>query len=133
MKKYFIILGIIQLIIAIGAIPAGFYFVFNPDGNASGPSTDMLRNSPFPDFLVPGLFLFIVHGLGNLSGSVLSFLKKKTAALAGIILGVLLVGWIVLQVYWIGLSSFLQPLFFVVGLVEVGLGFYIRTNPKSVP
>jgi len=59
------ILGIIQSIVAIGAIPAGFLLVTQPDGKGLGMAIDFLQNSPFQDFFIPGLFLFIVNGLFN--------------------------------------------------------------------
>jgi hypothetical protein len=86
---------------------------------------DLLANSPLDSFLLPGLFLLIVNGFANLLGAFLSFTRNRYAGHAGLILGILLCLWIIIQVYWITLSSFLQPLFLVIGLVNSFLGWRI--------
>jgi hypothetical protein len=89
----------------------------------------LLANSPLKSFLLPGLFLLLVNGLGNGVGAWLSFIGKKSAGLTGLALGILLSLWIVIQVYWIGYWSFLQPLFLVIGLVNSVLGWRIYRRP----
>lgn len=128
MKKYFLSLAGIQLFVALGAIPAGILYLSDPSGTAMGNSTEMLAHSPFSNYLIPGLFLLIVIGLGSLAVSILSFLRKETASAAGIILGSILCIWIIIQVYWIGYLSFLQPLMFAVGLAEILTGLIIRKH-----
>jgi len=125
MKKYYIVLFCLQVMTAIGALPAGYAYVKDPTGAGLGASVDLLANSPLKDFLIPGLFLLIVNGFGQLGASVFSILNKPAAGKIGLFFGFVLAVWIVIQVYWIGLSSFLQPLFFFVGLFEMALGWTI--------
>jgi hypothetical protein len=130
MKKYYIILGCLQIFTAIGAIPAGLGYLSDTTGAAMGTSVKLLAKSPLTSFLVPGLFLVIVHGLGNIVLAVLSFRKKAIAGIAGLGMGIVLCLWIIIQVYWIGLSHFLQPFFLIIGLVEFALGWVIwKKNP----
>lgn len=124
-SKSFLSLGIIQSFIALGAIPAGFLMIINPDGTKLGMTTDFLANTPFYDFLIPGIFLFIVNGLFNLGAAILSFKKHKYSGVSGLMLGIALVLWIVIQVYFIQLSSFLQPLFFFIGVIEIIISLFI--------
>lgn len=126
MKKCFIMLGTIEAFIALGAIPAGSLFLADTSGSMMGNSVAMLEKSPLKSFLIPGLFLLIVHGFGNVYGAFLSFRKKNSAGWTGMFLGIILVLWIMLQVYWIGLSSFMQPLFLVIGIAEALLGWIIQ-------
>jgi hypothetical protein len=122
MKKYFIILGSLQAFTAIGAIPAGIGFLLDITGEGMGLSTEALANSPLDSFLLPGLFLLIVIGLANASGAWLSFTVNRFAGHAGLILGGVLCLWIVIQVVWLTLSSFMQPLFLAIGLADIFLG-----------
>jgi len=48
---------------AIGAIGGGLALVIQPSGAILQMPISMLEHSPFPDFLIPGLFLLIVLGL----------------------------------------------------------------------
>ena len=125
MKKYYYILGSLQALTAIGAIPAGYGYLSDITGKNMGVSTDLLMNSPLDSFLLPGLFLLIVNGFANVAGAYLSFARNKFAGHSGIILGLLLSIWILVQVYWISLTSFLQPLFLVIGLVNIYLSWRI--------
>ncbi|MBN2281762.1 MAG: hypothetical protein JXQ65_14365 [Candidatus Marinimicrobia bacterium] len=130
-KKYFIIQGFLQSFVALGAIPSGVLFLLAPDGSKIGLSLDILHNSPFTDFFIPGLFLLMVNGLFNLAGAFLSFFKSKYCGFGGIGLGIFLIIWILIQVYYIGLTHFFQPLFLVIGGVEFFLGYKIHHFNKG--
>lgn len=130
MKKYFIILGCVQAFIALGAIPAGYGYLSDTSGAGMGVSLELLKNSPLTSFLIPGLFLLIVNGFGNLAGAFLSFRKNVFAGKAGLYLGIILCLWLIIQVYWIGLISFMQPMFLVIGIIEALLGFLIQKKAE---
>jgi hypothetical protein len=125
MKKYYIILGSLQAFTALGAIPAGTGYLLDTSGQRMGVTTDMLANSPLDSFLLPGLFLLFVNGIANALGAFLSFTRRKSAGHVGLILGIILIIWIIIQVTWITLSSFLQPLFLIVGAAYMFLGWKI--------
>jgi hypothetical protein len=131
MKKLFITLGSIQIFIALGAIPAGFGYLSDTSGQGMGTTVELLKNSPLTSFLIPGLFLLIVHGLGNVIGAILSFRKIPLAGYWGLILGLVLCLWIIIQVYWISLSSFMQPLFLLIGIAEALFGYLIIKREMS--
>ncbi len=131
MKKYYYILGSLQVFTAIGAIPAGIGYLIDTTGEGMGVSVDLLADSPLKSFLLPGLFLLLVNGLANLFGAYLSFTRYKYAGYTGLILGVLLSLWIIIQVAWILLSSVLQPLYLLIGLVNTYLGWEIMKTAKG--
>ena len=132
MKKYYIILGALQAFTALGAIPAGLGYLLDTSGKGMGVTTEMLSESPLNSFLLPGLFLLIVNGFANALGAYLSFIRNKIAGHMGLIMGILLTLWIIIQVTWISLSSFLQPLFLVVGLTNIFLSWRILKNKSMI-
>jgi hypothetical protein len=121
----YFLLGVLQCLIAIGAIPAGITFVIDPSGHRSGISKAILENSPFLDFFFPGLFLIVYHGAGNIISAILCFFKHPVSGFLGILFGFILMLWIVLQVYWIGYGSILQPVYFILGGVEAVIGYIL--------
>lgn len=131
MIRAYLILGIIQLLVAIGAIPAGYLLIANPDGSGLGMTPEILSGSPFKNFLIPGLFLFIVNGLFSLTSSILTFFKFRYAWFTGIFLGSALAIWVIVQVYSIGLTHFLQPAYFIIGASEIILSIYIFKKKSS--
>jgi hypothetical protein len=124
-QQLHIALGIIQAFVALGAIPAGFSMIIQPDGTGLGMTTKFLQDSPFTDFFIPGLFLFTMNGLANLTVSILTFRKNKYSGKLGLILGLLLLGWIAIQVWSTGYISFMQPLFFGIGVLEIVLAYLL--------
>ncbi|NOU46524.1 MAG: hypothetical protein HOO86_05605 [Bacteroidales bacterium] len=127
-RKLQIALGVIQAFVALGALPAGFSMIVQPDGSGLGMTTKFLLESPFTNFFIPGLFLFFVNGLANLTVSILTFRRNKHSGRLGLILGFMLVGWIAIQVWSTGYISFMQPLFFGIGLAEIILAYLILKN-----
>ena len=49
--------------LSIGALFGGIVFIFKPDGSMYGIPTDILKGSPFKDFLIPGIILLVTFGL----------------------------------------------------------------------
>jgi len=125
MKRYRYILGALEAFTALGAIPVGISMLSDTTGSGMGMSPELLANSPLNSFLLPGLFLLVVNGFANLGAAILSFARHRLAGHAGLILGVALILWIVIQVWWISLSSILQPLFFIIGIINTWLGWKI--------
>ncbi len=128
-----IALGLLQVFIALGAMAGGFVLLRDPSGSGMGLPVEMLEGSVFPDFYVPGLFLFTVNGLGSMLGAFLSFTKNGYAGPAAIALGLILVAWIVIQVSIIREMHWLHALYCALGLVELVLGWVVvRRMRKAV-
>ena len=125
-------LGSLQAFIGIGGVAGGIGLVSDPSGGNMGWSTEILAASPFGDFLVPGLVLLAINGIGSLFGTFLTFSRRPFAAEVAVGLGGFLVAWIVIQVHLIGLVHWLQPLFFVLGLLEFALGLLARLPARRL-
>jgi len=57
---------ILMILIAfqvISAVPAGWLLISDPSGEKLGLPITLLNDSPFDNFLIPGLFLFVILGL----------------------------------------------------------------------
>lgn len=119
-------LGVVQAFIGLGAIGGGFMLVKDPSGSALGLPASLLEGSPFSDFLIPGLFLVVVNGVGSMIGSALSFTRKRIAKEIAMVLGAILLAWIVIQLAIIRSLSWLHVLYFMLGIVELGMGLYIK-------
>ena len=130
MKRSIKSLGIIQVFVCIGALPAGVLMMIFPDGSGLGIPPGLLTGSPFTDYFIPGVFLLLLNGLFQMAGAVLTFKKSQWAGKAGACLGILLMFWICIQVYFIGLVSFLQPFYFLLGLSESLLGLKLVNMQK---
>jgi len=82
----------------------------------------VLTGTPFPDFTIPALLLGLVVGGSALAAAVTAlFGPRPIDAVATAGAGSIMVGWITIEIALIGLGSWLQPTYFVVGLVMIGL------------
>ena len=124
--KVYIGLGSLQAFIGLGALGGGFMLVIDPSGSALGVPLNLLEGSPFSDFLIPGIFLLAVNGVGSMIGAGFSFTRRRYTQEIAIVLGAILVAWIVIQVIIIFSFSWLHVLYFILGVVELGIGLYIR-------
>jgi hypothetical protein len=132
MKKINRLLFVLHVFVGLGAIGGGLMAILNPEGPGGMP-TDALKNSPFDNFLIPGIILFTIIGLGNVlsAGSILANSNYR-----GYISGVFswaLVIWIVVQCIMLQMVVSLHVIFFVIGLVEVVLSTMIIYKQHLFP
>jgi len=75
------ILLILLSMLGISAAGGGTYLILSPSGKMIGMSLKMLENSPFPDFLIPGIILFTILGICPLM-LVYALIKKPDSRVA---------------------------------------------------
>lgn len=130
MKALRITLITILFFTGLGAIWGGYTLMLDPTGGDLGLSVDILGDSPFRDFLVPGIVLFSVNGIGSLAGGILGMIQNRLFPPAGMALGIFLMAWIVIQAGWIGLH-WLHILYGSIGLVEFLLALVLQRNSRA--
>jgi len=118
-------LGGIQIIIGASGLIGGFALISDPSGGTLELPQEWLWATPFSDYLVPGIVLIAIIGLVHLAGSVASLSRNRNAGNIALFLGAFMCLWILIQVRWIGLRSFLQPLYFSLGVLELLLGILL--------
>jgi hypothetical protein len=117
MKTPPIILVVLELVVALNAVGGGIYGLTG----AAGVPVELLRGSPFQSYFWPSLILLVVIGGAMLTAALLVALRPRPGALVSVGAGVLLAGWIGVQVAIIGFVSWLQPTLVAVALVMIGL------------
>jgi hypothetical protein len=123
--------GILQSLIGIGAVISGALLIIRPDGHYLQLPLDLLEDTPFRNFLIPGVILFLVNGAGNLVSAVLCFRIQRIAGFAGIFFGLGLIIWLFVQVNLVGGGHWLQISYFVLGIIELLLGVAMRELERN--
>jgi peptidoglycan/LPS O-acetylase OafA/YrhL len=90
-------------------------------GGAEGVPSEWLESSPFKSYVGPGLILGGAVGGSNLAAAWSTWRRRPNAATFSLIAGLVVVGWITAQVAIIGPRSWLQPLFFLTGVLTLVL------------
>ncbi len=100
-------------LVAINALGGGVYGI----AGAEDVSTEWLSGTPFRDYLVPSLILFVVVGGSSLVAAIAVFLRHRSARPAAFGAGTVLLVWMAVQLALIGYVSWLQPTFVAVAFL----------------
>ena len=107
---------ILLLFLGLGALAGGIALVAAPDGSAMQFSTSLLEGSPFTDYLVPGLILGGLFGLGSLVVALLAVRREPLAPLLAFGIGIGQMIWITVELAIIREFSPLHVIMFSLGL-----------------
>jgi menaquinone-dependent protoporphyrinogen oxidase len=103
----------------ISALGGGAALVARPDGSAIGLPLWVLRHSPFHDFLVPGILLLLVIGVGNTWAAYRHAIRDPFAGFVSFASGVALVVWIVVEMIMLRSMHNLQIAYLLLGTAIV--------------
>jgi len=98
-------LGSLLALVALNAFGGGYYGM----AGAKDIPVEWLHGSPFPDYFIPGLFLFVVIGGLSLYASIAVFRRHPLAYRFTVFCGCIILLWIIIQVSIIGYVSWMQP------------------------
>ena len=104
----------------------GILFLIDPSGELVEMPLSLLDKLPIDTFFLPGLFLLIVYGIGS---SIITYgLLRQLfwAPVAGLLLGLVLIGWIIGQIILWGTPEMLQYIYLTVGVAIFLLSLIIR-------
>ena len=110
----------LEVATGILAIPVGIMFITDPTGGSMQLPSGWIEATPLGSYLVPGVYLVAVNGIGMLVLAALSILRHWLAPWLTGALGVGLIVWILVQLAVMPETMILQPIFLAVGLL---LGF----------
>ena len=143
------ILKFLVLFQSIGAIPAGFSMIIDPSGQQMGLPIALLEQSPFSNFLIPGLFLFIILGVlpaltfyGLIKKPTMKWLEKLNlykqyhwSWTFSYYLGLILILWINMQLFFIKDWSILHFVYSMLGVLIIVVTLWPTTKKdyKTLP
>jgi len=115
------------LLLSVGALFGGGALVADPSGQLLEMPVELLAGSPFRDYLLPGLVLFLLFGVAPLivtfglwrkpGWSWSARWRVNLAWLGTVVIGVALIIWILVQMTI--LRFFLQPILLVQGIAII--------------
>ena len=129
---YYVLLTL-HLLQGLGGLAGGIVLMISPNGSLIHMPLSMIKGSPFHDFLIPGIILFLILGvLPIFTFAVLiaqsdwSFLNRlniykdrNPAWMLSLFTGLGLIIWIDVEVAITGYGSILQAVYAAVGLLIV--------------
>lgn len=121
---------VLELATAFGAIPVGIMLITDPSGAGVGFPPGWIEATPFGSYLVPGLYLLLMNGVGMLVVAGLTLVRHWTAPWLTGVLGTGLAVWIGVQLLVMPEVSFLQAVYGVIGvaLAAISVAWLRRTG-----
>lgn len=132
MKIVYRLLFALHAFVGLGAMGGGGMAIINPQGPGGMP-IGALKNSPFSNYLIPGIILFTVIGLGNIFSSIMILSKLRFQGYISSVFGWALVIWIIVQCIMLNVVIYLHVIFFIIGLVEAILSMIILFKQRLFP
>jgi hypothetical protein len=98
---------------ALNAFGGGYYGM----AGAEDVPKEWPEGSPFDDYFIPGLVLFVVVGGSFLAAAIAVFAKLHIARTAAFAAGTIVLGWLAVETAMIGYVSWMQPATTIGGLL----------------
>ncbi len=111
------LLGVLLAFGALNAFGGGYYGM----AGAKGIPTAWLDGSPFTDYVVPSVILFVVVGGSFLLAALAVLARRPSGRLLAQAAGVIVLGWLTVQLAVIGYVSWMQPTTAIAGIVVLAL------------
>ena len=115
-------LGSLLVFGALNAFGGGYYGL----SGAKGVPTEWLEGSPFSDYFVPSLILLVVVGGAFMVAAIAVLRNLRIARLAALTAGIVVLGWLTVQLAIIGYVSWMQPTTAIAGALVLVLGSLFR-------
>jgi hypothetical protein len=127
-RRWFLVT--IEVMVAVNAVGGAIWGL----GGAKDVPRRWLEATPFDSYVVPSLILLVAVGGGMGAAAVMLLARHRLAPEVSIAAGLILIGWIIVQVLVIvpkGGFSWLQPAMFAAGALVAALGWQLRTDAKE--
>lgn len=111
---------------ALTAIVSGMLLIYDPTGSFFQMQLSLLSGTPFKNYLIPGFILTFLVGGTNLVAVVLNLMRSEKRYHWAIAAGVMISGWIIVQMIMISTFTWLQLLYLVIGILSILLAYQLE-------
>lgn len=119
MKVFRYITMLLLLFNGISALFGGYVLIDDPTGGGMQMPVELMKTGPFKDYLIPGIYLFSVLGVGSLLALAMLIFNVRYHARAVFLEGIATIIWIVTQMIIVQDIVLLQIVYLSVGAVLV--------------
>lgn len=105
------------ILVGSSAIYGGLLLMLDPSGGLMKLPFTWIRNTPFVDYFIPGLILFIVIGALSIITATAALINTKHHTKYIFLQGSIYVGWIIIQMISLQAIFWLQLVVVAIGLL----------------
>jgi len=127
---------VLLLFNGIGAVYGGLSLMTSPNGSSIGLSLNWLKHSPFHNYLVPGIVLFVCNGLFSFFVFYKLIRNTRSYPLLVMAQGVILTGWIIIEMCFMRTTHLLHIILGATGVLLFMGGYVLQrmtnTNKNGI-
>lgn len=125
-KAWSLVAVLLLLTNGAGAVYGGTLLILDPSGARMGLPLNLLAHSPFADYLIPGIVLLTFNGVSSVVIAVAAAMRVSWFPLLTILQGVVLNGWLMVQINMIQYVYFLHYVMGTVAVALIAVGWMCR-------
>lgn len=131
------LLGIYELILAIGAIVEGIQMIMSSSGIYASYPEEWLTKVPFTSWVTPGIIAIVLFGLGNLAAATSTIIIKSDKAwVISSIMGVIFLLSLIAQIIVLGDCYLATIQLMILSIIQMALSLnvflYFRKSKKYI-
>jgi hypothetical protein len=120
------LLGVYDLIVAYGAISTGISMISSNAGIFTEYPHEWLNKVPFESWVIPGIIVMVLFGLGNIIAAIFSFRKGNSKSwVVSAIMGVIFFLSLIAQVIILEETYLATVVFMIFSIIQLGLCWYV--------
>ncbi len=114
--------------LGISAVPGGLALILQPDGSNLNFDLSMLFKTPFTNFFIPGIILFLLFGIGSFILSWITYFKSKFHPFFIVLIGMALFVWLTVEIAAEVYLFSLQVPYFMVSIALIRCGWILERD-----
>lgn len=131
-KRRMNLLGVYDLIVAYGAISTGISMISSNANIFTGYPHEWLNKVPFESWVIPGIIVMVLFGLGNIIAAIVSFRKGNSKSWGvSAIMGVIFFLSLIAQVVILEETYLATVVFMIFSIIQLCLCWYVFTGYRK--
>jgi len=123
---------ILLSVIGVTALFGGAALILDPSGQSMKLQIEALSGTMFTDYRAPGIILFLAIGVLSSSVAVLTLADDRNYPILIFCQGLILGCWIMIQIYLLPSTHFMQIIYGIFSLMLMLLGSYLIEKKGNV-
>lgn len=116
----------------ISALAGGSSLILDPTGKSIGMPVTILSHSPFGNFLIPGILLYVINGLSSILIAIAVIIRMRHSSYLIFLQGLVSLSWIVIQVILIRSVVLLHYVYGSLAVLLIIAGILLKSRDKAV-
>jgi len=119
---------VLLFFLGLSALPAAIFMLMDPSGSEMGLPAEMLDQTPFDSFLIPGILLGFFNGILSLLFAILVIKKHRLQAWMVMFQGSVLMIWLTVEVL---MGLYYAPLtlpYYLVAILLLSCGLFMKLS-----